>query len=174
MRNGDSTKRNDWERFATAPVDEAVSALLPLCASTEWATALVGRRPYVDSAALVAASDEVFDGLTESELDAALSGHPRIGERMRGDDTAAQLSRSEQSAMQSADEKVAEQILQGNKDYEQRFDRVFLIRAAGRAPREILRELQRRIGNDDDTERAEVREQLRQITRLRLEGTFGS
>lgn len=161
------------EWFATAPVDDAVSALLPLCASTEWAAALVEHRPYADAAALADTSDAVFDGLAESELDAALSGHPRIGERMRGEDTAAQLSHSEQSAMQSADEQVATQILRGNKDYEQRFDRVFLIRAAGRAPREILMELQRRIGNDDDTERAEVREQLRQITRLRLEGTFG-
>ncbi|MFC6707503.1 2-oxo-4-hydroxy-4-carboxy-5-ureidoimidazoline decarboxylase [Flexivirga alba] len=160
------------EWFATAPVDDAISALLPLCASTEWATALVERRPYADAVALADASDEVFAGLAETDLDAALSGHPRIGERMRGEGAAAQLSRSEQSAMQSADEQVAAQILQGNQDYEQRFDRVFLIRAAGRTPREILVELQRRIDNDDATERAEVREQLRQITRLRLEGHF--
>lgn len=172
MRNIDSTSRNDLKWFVTAPADDAVSALLPLCASDGWARALVARRPYADAAALADASDEVFAELADSELDAALSGHPRIGERMRGEGTAAQLSRSEQSAMRSADEQVAAQILQGNEDYEQRFDRVFLIRAAGRAPREILEELQRRLGNDDVTERAEVREQLRQITRLRLEGAF--
>lgn len=172
MRNGNSTQRNVLEALQTMPADEAVHHLLPLCASESWARELTARRPYADVAALLAASDEIFAGLDESALDAALAGHPRIGERVSGADAAAQLSRSEQSAMQSADEQVAEQILQGNRDYEQRFDRVFLIRAAGRAPREILGELQRRIGNDDTTERAEVREQLRQITRLRLEGMF--
>ncbi|MGN6414884.1 2-oxo-4-hydroxy-4-carboxy-5-ureidoimidazoline decarboxylase [Flexivirga sp.] len=172
MRNQSSIQRNALTEFAEAPAADAVRMLLPLCASPAWARALVERRPYDDTAALLTASDRIFDDLTETDLAAALAGHPRIGERMRGEDAAAQLSRSEQSAMQSADEDVAAQILQGNRDYEQRFDRVFLIRAAGRSPREILAELQRRLGNDDDAERAEVREQLRQITRLRLEGTF--
>ena len=53
--------------------------------------------------------------------------------------------------------------------YEQRFDRVFLVRAAGRTPVELLAELERRLGNDPDTESQEVVEQLAQITRLRVE-----
>lgn len=172
MRNQNSIQRNALEAFHAASTDDAARVLLPICASAQWARALVEHRPYADTAALADASDEVFAQLAEAELEAALAGHPRIGERMKGDDAAAQLSRSEQSAMRSADEQVAAQILQGNQDYEQRFDRVFLIRAAGRAPHEILGELRRRIDNDDETERAEVREQLRQITRLRLEGMF--
>lgn len=172
MRNEDSTVRNVLQEFDEASVDDAVKTLLPLCGSPAWAHALVARRPYADTAALLAASDEIFPTLPESELAVALSGHPRIGERMGGDGTAANLSRSEQSAMQSADEQVAADIVQGNHDYEARFDRVFLIRAAGRSPREILAELRRRLDNDDAAELAEVREQLRQITRLRLEGTY--
>ncbi|WP_188838380.1 2-oxo-4-hydroxy-4-carboxy-5-ureidoimidazoline decarboxylase [Flexivirga endophytica] len=174
MRNQNSTLRNALEVFDTAPVEDAVRTLLPLCGSQEWARTLADRRPYGALAALLAASDAVFPALPESEVAAALSGHPRIGERMRGEDTAAQLSRSEQSAMQSADEQVTAQIVQGNQDYEARFDRVFLIRAAGRAPAEILAELRRRLDNDDAAEEREVREQLRQITRLRLEGAFSS
>ena len=57
----------------------------------------------------------------------------------------------------------------GNAAYEQRFDRVFLIRAAGRSAEEILAELDRRLENDDATERAETVDNLRQITALRLE-----
>ena len=160
--------------FNEAPDSEAYRALLPLCSSEGWAHQVAARRPYADLAAVLAASDEVFAGLAAADLDAALAGHPRIGDRVSGDGEAARLSRSEQSAMQSADEQVAEQILQGNKDYEERFDRVFLIRAAGRSPREILAELQRRLDNDPAAEQDEVREQLRQITRLRLEGAFAS
>lgn len=172
MRNPNSTLRNALEAFEAATPDDAIQALLPLCGSPAWAQELVARRPYDDAAGLIATSDEVLAQLAEPEVAAALAGHPRIGERMAGDDAAAQLSRSEQSAMRSADQQVAAAILQGNRDYEDRFDRVFLIRAAGRSPQEILKELQRRLGNDEASELTEVREQLRQITRLRLEGKF--
>jgi len=172
MRNTTSTKRNSLAELNEAGDTDAVRTLLPLCSSERWAREVTADRPYEDLDALLDASDRVFAGLTVADLDAALAGHPRIGDRVSGDGAAAQLSRSEQSAMQSADEQVAAQILQGNKDYEHRFDRVFLIRAAGRSPREILAELQRRLGNDPADEQDEVREQLRQITRLRLEGQF--
>jgi len=52
---------------------------------------------------------------------------------------------------------------------EQRFGHVFLIRAAGRSAEEMSAELHRRLANDECSERAEVTEQLAQITRLRLE-----
>ena len=71
--------------------------------------------------------------------------------------------------MSSADDDVRTALLEGNRAYEQRFDHVFLIRAAGRSPAEMLAELRRRLGNDPETEQREVAEQLRQITRLRLE-----
>ena len=172
MRNTTSIQRNTLSDFNAASEDAAVRMLLPLCGADRWARAVAAARPYAEPEALLAESDRVFDGLDVADLDAALAGHPRIGDRVSGDDESARLSRSEQSAMQSADRSVADQILQGNAEYEQRFDRVFLIRAAGRTPSQILSELQRRLGNDPATEVTEVREQLRQITRLRLEGAF--
>ena len=39
---------------------------------------------------------------------------------------------------------------------------------AGRSPEEMLAELERRLGNDDETEAREAIEQLRQIALLRL------
>ncbi|MBJ7358510.1 MAG: OHCU decarboxylase, partial [Nocardioides sp.] len=50
---------------------------------------------------------------------------------------------------------------------------VFLIRAAGRDAEEILAELDRRLQNDDDTERDETVDNLRQIMLLRLEAALG-
>jgi 2-oxo-4-hydroxy-4-carboxy-5-ureidoimidazoline decarboxylase len=72
--------------------------------------------------------------------------------------------------MGTAADDVRAAILAGNRAYEERFDQVFLIRAAGRTPEEILAELQRRLGNEPDAERAEVTEQLAQITGLRVRG----
>ena len=70
--------------------------------------------------------------------------------------------------MAQASTSLADAIADGNAAYEERFGRVFLIRAAGRGPDEMLAELTRRLGNDDDTEAAEALDQLRQIALLRL------
>ena len=60
--------------------------------------------------------------------------------------------------------------VEGNRAYEQRFGRVFLIRAAGRSSTEILDKLQTRLGNSPDTEDEVVADQLRQIALIRLAG----
>ena len=59
-------------------------------------------------------------------------------------------------------------MAEGNRGYERRFGRVFLIRAAGRSSSEVLAELRRRLGNDDETERVEMVAALREIALLRL------
>ena len=71
--------------------------------------------------------------------------------------------------MDDADIEVRQALREGNLAYEERFDQVFLIRAAGRSPAEMLAELRRRLRNDPATEQREVADQLREITRLRLE-----
>ncbi len=75
--------------------------------------------------------------------------------------------------MTDADEATRQALLEGNRAYEERFDHVFLIRASGRSPQEMLAELRRRLGNDDAAERAEVTEQLAQITALRVRQLVG-
>lgn len=160
--------------FNTLPGDDARTWLEQLCSSPRWAAEVTDARPYADRPALLETSDAVFARLDPADLDAALAGHPRIGATVSAEGHSADLSRSEQSSMASADEQVRTALREGNIAYEQRFDRVFLIRAAGRSPQEMLTELQRRLGNDADSEVAEVREQLRQITRLRLEGSISS
>jgi 2-oxo-4-hydroxy-4-carboxy-5-ureidoimidazoline decarboxylase len=70
--------------------------------------------------------------------------------------------------MTDADADVRAELAEGNRAYEARFDQVFLIRAAGRTPQEMLAELRRRLGNDPAAERAEVTEQLAQITGRRV------
>ena len=99
----------------------------------------------------------------------ALDAHPRIGERAEGASTEAQWSRREQSAVGTSDAATQDALRAGNAAYERRFGHVFLIRAAGRSAEEMAAELDRRLANDDARERAEVTEQLAQITRLRVQ-----
>lgn len=158
-----------------ALADEAArDHLRQCCSSRRWADAVLARRPFARAQEVFAASDAAFSTLTPRDIDEALAGHPRIGDRPPGERQDAQWSRQEQSSVADAGADVHEQLRRGNAAYEHRFDRVFLIRAAGRSPQEMLAELTRRLDNDDDTESAEVAEQLRQITRLRLERLFPS
>jgi 2-oxo-4-hydroxy-4-carboxy-5-ureidoimidazoline decarboxylase len=72
--------------------------------------------------------------------------------------------------MAGADDATRAALVDGNREYEERFGHVFLVRAAGRSPEEMLAELRRRLGNDEQAERAEVTEQLAQITAIRVRG----
>ena len=132
--------------------------LLGCLSVPRWADDVLAGEPYADRTSLLAAADAAARTLSDAELEEALSAHPRIGER------GGEQSQREQAAVTPSDRLVA-----GNAAYEERFDRVFLIRAAGRDAEAILVELDRRLGNDDETERAETVDNLRQIALLRLE-----
>jgi 2-oxo-4-hydroxy-4-carboxy-5-ureidoimidazoline decarboxylase len=157
------------DRLNTADPAALRATLRDCCASDAWVDELLARRPFAGADAALDASDAAIAAVDGAAIDDALSGHPRIGDRAEGQGTDAKWSRQEQASVADADADVQTRLRAGNVAYEERFDRVFLIRAAGRSPQEMLAELTRRLDNDEDTERSEVREQLRQITRLRLE-----
>jgi 2-oxo-4-hydroxy-4-carboxy-5-ureidoimidazoline decarboxylase len=158
------------DRFNAEPADRAEQALRACNAAPSFAATVAAGRPYDSADALVARAEEVSRALPWPEVSAALAAHPRIGERVEGSSAEATASRREQSAMGTAEESVRAAILDGNRAYEERFDQVFLIRAAGRSAEEMLTELHRRLANSPEDERAEVTEQLAQITGLRVKG----
>jgi 2-oxo-4-hydroxy-4-carboxy-5-ureidoimidazoline decarboxylase len=123
--------------------------------------------------ALLQTAREAMDYWGEDELNAALSAHPRIGEKPTGGQAHAALSRQEQSAVDSENERLAQALQEGNARYEARFGRVFLIRAKGRSGEAILQALTRRLQHTADEEVTEALAQLREITMLRLEGVIG-
>jgi 2-oxo-4-hydroxy-4-carboxy-5-ureidoimidazoline decarboxylase len=154
--------------FNDEPADRAVQRLRACNAAPRFAADLTAGRPYRDVDTLVARAEEVTRALPWGDVAVALAAHPRIGDRVEGSSTEAESSRREQSSLTDADDAVRAQLLDGNKAYEERFDHVFLIRAVGRSPQEMLTELRRRLGNDEATERAEVTAQLAEITALRV------
>jgi 2-oxo-4-hydroxy-4-carboxy-5-ureidoimidazoline decarboxylase len=156
------------EEFNEQPADQAISALRACNAAPRFAEEVAAGRPYADADELVARAEQVARSLAWPEVAEALAAHPRIGDRVEGSSAEAESSRREQSSMRDADAEVRAALLDGNREYEERFGHVFLIRAAGRSPEEMLGELRRRLGNDDDAERAEATEQLAQITGLRV------
>ena len=160
-------------RFDALPADEAERELAACCASSAWVRAVVNGRPYQDLAAVLDASAAAFADLTDADVDEALAAHPRIGERAAGSGREAAWSRQEQSGAAGADSDTAAALATGNRAYEERFDRVFLICATGLSAAQMLTALEVRLGNDEATERAVVRTELAKIAALRLERMLG-
>lgn len=159
------------ENFNTAERAEAVALVKPALDIPRWIDAIVDGRPYRDLDEVAAAAATAAAPFTEVELDAALAHHPRIGEKPQGETAEAALSRKEQPGV---DAEAAAALVAGNKAYEQKFDRVYLVRAAGRSAEEILALLQERLGNTPEQELAVVDQQLREIAALRLAGALQS
>jgi 2-oxo-4-hydroxy-4-carboxy-5-ureidoimidazoline decarboxylase len=143
--------------FNALPVGEAERVLLDCCAAPRWAREVATGRPYPSTDALLAAAEAA---LTDADLEPAMAGHPRIGDRAAGG-----RSRSEQSGV---GDDVLEALTAGNRAYEDRFGHVYLVCASGRSGEDLLATLHARLGNDAVTERAVALRELAAINRLRL------
>ena len=144
--------------------DRAEQALLACCASPAWVREVGAGRPYQDADQLFRAADDALARLGEDDVDDALAGHPRIGERP---DT--EWSSREQSGTADADAETRRRLAEGNRAYEDRFGHVYLVCATGRRAEELLAVLEERLDNDPETERAIVRAELGKINRIRLQ-----
>ncbi|MGY2079578.1 2-oxo-4-hydroxy-4-carboxy-5-ureidoimidazoline decarboxylase [Modestobacter sp. SYSU DS0657] len=156
--------------FDDLPAADA-AALVRQCADVpSFVSTLVAGRPYADVGALLTAARAHAATWTDDEVTAALADHPRIGERSTGTGPADARSDREQAGVDPADADLQRRLAEGNRRYEERFGRIYLVRAAGRTGPELLDLLEQRLGNDPATELAVTRAQLAEIALLRLEG----
>jgi 2-oxo-4-hydroxy-4-carboxy-5-ureidoimidazoline decarboxylase len=158
-------------RWNLLPINEAASEILPCCGSQAWARGVAARRPLPDEAALVIASDEIWLALAEADWLEAFRSHPRIGDSKAPQSTrpqSAAWSAQEQRVAATGADAVKAALAEGNREYEQRFGRVFIVCATGKSAAQILEILRRRLENDEQTELREAGEQQRQITQIRL------
>ncbi|AYM42625.1 2-oxo-4-hydroxy-4-carboxy-5-ureidoimidazoline decarboxylase [Mycobacteroides chelonae] len=164
-------RRVDWrgiESFNELSDGQAIHWLYECCASRIWAVRVAAGRPFRDEDALYHRADLILAELTDADVDEALDGHPRIGERA---DNAA--SRREQSGVTGADAAVLERLRECNAEYEERFGYVYLVFANGRPAEELLAILEERLKNDPQHERRVMRMELGKINRSRLERMLG-
>jgi 2-oxo-4-hydroxy-4-carboxy-5-ureidoimidazoline decarboxylase len=163
-----SVTRPGLPAFNAMDADEARRRMLTCLDVPRWADDVLAGRPYDDlgqvESRMVAASATI----TDEELEQALARHPRIGERADAAKHDAEHSTREQSGVDPGDADLARRLEEGNRAYEERFGRVFIVRAAGRSGQDILDHLRRRLDNTDELERAATIDQLTQIAVLRM------
>ena len=157
----------DLARFNGMESAAVTEALLACCDVPAWATTVREGRPYADVEGVLAAADKAAQEFTAVDVDRALAAPPRIGEQAVGESAGARWSRGEQGRVDRDDATLAA-LAAGNRAYEDRFGRVFLISAAGLSGSEILASLHRRLEHDEDTELRVVADELRKIALLRL------
>jgi len=154
---------------------EAARAILPCCGSENWAAGMASKRPIQDELSLMETSDTIWQGLGEPDWLEAFRSHPRIGESRAEVDSVTQSSawsEQEQQKAASADEAMKLALKWGNREYEQKFGRIFIVCATGKSASEILEILRRRLHNDEATELQQAAEEQRQIMRIRLKKWF--
>lgn len=157
----------DLPDFNSAPAAELTPTLLACCDVPAWAAVVRDGRPYAGVDALLVTADAAARRFTPADVERALDAHPRIGERAHRDGSEAGWSHAEQSGVdRDADSRQA--LTDGNRAYEQRFGRVFLICATGLSGADVLDSLQGRLAHDEQTEAGVVAEELRKIALLRL------
>lgn len=164
-------------RWNALSPEKAEEEILACCGSRAWARAMVARRSIRSEADLLAACDAIWKDLPVADWMEALQSHPRIGDPKAPSAASAQSaawSRSEQRKVGTASDVVKAALSEGNRVYEQRFGRIFIVCATGKSVQEILAILERRLGNDEHTELREAAEQQRQIAHLRLKKWLNS
>jgi 2-oxo-4-hydroxy-4-carboxy-5-ureidoimidazoline decarboxylase len=151
--------------------EEAAREILPCCGSKAWAGSMALKRPIRDELSLLETSDAIWHSLGESDWREAFQSHPRIGASFA--DTAvppqsSAWSEQEQQRAATADEAMKLALKWGNREYEQKFGRTFIVCATGKSASEILEILRRRLHNDEATELQQAAEEQGQIMHIRL------
>jgi allantoicase len=160
------------ERFNRISAAAARQALEDCCGSKRWAEQLLGLRPFESNVKLFEAAEQAFGQLRRKEWLEAFRHHPPIGgnkSKAKQSSTARRWSAGEQATAQKAQPETLAVLAAANQAYEAAFGYTFLICATGKTNEEILKELQRRLGNDPEIEMHVAAEEQKKITRLRLE-----
>jgi 2-oxo-4-hydroxy-4-carboxy-5-ureidoimidazoline decarboxylase len=163
-------------RWNSLDAESAAREILPCCDSSAWAGGMAARRPFTDAEELFEASDWVWAGLAEKDWREAFDSHPRIGQQHARAATAESLawSSEEQRAVASQTDETKLALAEANRQYEEKFGRIFIVCASGKSAAEILAICNTRRNNSAADELLEAAEQQRQITQLRLRRWLGA
>jgi len=159
-------------RLNTLPPAEAEDDLLRCTGARKVASGLAAVRPFASPESLYAASESLWSTTEPSDWHEAFSRHPRIGERaavQTRSASEAQWSAGEQAGVHRADDATRTALAEVNAAYEARFGHLYLVCATGKSADELLAIARSRLGNDPETELRVAADELRKITRIRLE-----
>ncbi|HWB41581.1 MAG TPA: 2-oxo-4-hydroxy-4-carboxy-5-ureidoimidazoline decarboxylase [Gemmatimonadales bacterium] len=156
---------------------EAGEHLRACCGSSRWVELMLAARPFGGIETALAAADRAWQACEPADWDEAFAHHPRIGERHAAAPVGAVASgwsAGEQGAAARGDAGTRAALAEANAAYERRFGRIYIVCATGRSAEDLLADIEARMGNDPERERAVAAEEQRKIIRLRLLKLLGA
>ena len=135
--------------------------------SPALAVAAWGRAPFADCDALVEAFRAVLADLPDADALELLRAHPELGARRPM--AAASVAEQASAGLDRAAVELQARLDDGNARYRERFGFPFIVAVRGMTGDEVAAELDRRLGHDADTERAEAVRQVGRIAELRID-----
>ena len=151
------------DRLNAMSIGEVETELLACCGSHVWARRMAESRPFQSAADIKQKSDQIWRSLGREDWLEAFAAHPRIGEK------GSRWSEAEQAGARGADAETLAALAEANREYESRFDHIFIVCATAKSAEEMLGLLRARLDNDPETELRAAAEEQRKITHLRLE-----
>jgi 2-oxo-4-hydroxy-4-carboxy-5-ureidoimidazoline decarboxylase len=163
--------------FNHLPKEQLKEALFKCCGSTAWVKKMLTVFPVEDYVDLMEDAEEQWYKCTEEDWKEAFTHHPKIGDvdsLKEKFSATAQWASAEQSGINSASERIFQELAEGNHAYEEKFGYIFIVCATGKRADEMLGILQSRLPNDPQKEIEVAADQQMQITKLRLEKLLNS
>ena len=156
--------------FNILPREELIGMLTNCCGSPAWVNRMLPFVPAEDLVELLEDAEEQWWLCSEEDWKEAFSHHPRIGDKVINDSTAAtEWSIDEQASVMKAPEKTLDDLARANRQYEEKFGYVFIVCATGKSGDEMLTMLETRLQNSPEVEIDLAADEQCKITKLRLE-----
>ncbi len=153
------------------PAGEAAQQFLQCCGSKRWAHEMANRRPYQSLEVLIRTANNIWWSLHPDDWLEAFRSHPKIGEKKAAESVSAQSrewSGQEQAGVSRASQETVDWLATLNREYEQKFDYIFIICATGKTSEEMLAALRKRLNNEPAVELPIAAGEQSKITELRL------
>jgi 2-oxo-4-hydroxy-4-carboxy-5-ureidoimidazoline decarboxylase len=165
------------ERLNSLPTSEAESELAKCCGSKRWAQKMIQARPFANWNELTTRAEQIWWSLDPIDWLEAFQSHPKIGEKKATAATgveAQKWSEDEQYGIRNSSQQTMDALAVMNREYEKKFDYIFIVCATGKSSKEMLEILRARLDNPPEDElRIAAAEQAR-ITQLRLKKLIDS
>jgi 5-hydroxyisourate hydrolase/2-oxo-4-hydroxy-4-carboxy-5-ureidoimidazoline decarboxylase len=160
---------------------EAEKMLATCCGSTKWWSLLSAGFPFESENEILSLAEKAwYDECGEADWLEAFTHHPKIGDTKSLAEKFAStqhLAGNEQAGVNTASQKLIEELANANAEYEAKYGFIFIVCATGKSAAEMLRLLLDRITNSREEELAIAMGEQHKITILRLkklidEGTW--
>jgi 2-oxo-4-hydroxy-4-carboxy-5-ureidoimidazoline decarboxylase len=155
------------------PVEQIREELVKCCGSSQWVEKMIERRPFSNMEELYSHAELIWHKeCREKDWLEAFTHHPKIGDLKRLEKKFANTQNwasNEQAGVNTAKQKILEELADLNQQYETKFAYIFIVCATGKSAEEMLVILKERINNGHKEEIRIAMAEQNKITKIRLE-----